>query len=175
MRLTKAAVSLRDEGEKVIDVAFDFVFDSHEGFTRAFSKAFGIPPQEYRKRTPPILLFLPARAYDSYHANHKGEAKMTETPDVKAIFVQVVERPARKLLLKRGIAARDYFAYCDEVGRDVWGVLTSVKEALYDPSGCGCRSISSKEPPYVQGVELPLDYADDVPAGFDRSSCRRAR
>ena len=60
VRLTKAAVSLRDEGEKVIDVAFDFVFDSHEGFTRAFSRAFGIPPQEYRK-TDPSDPIVPAR------------------------------------------------------------------------------------------------------------------
>ena len=94
---------------------------------------------------------------------------MTENPDVKAIFVQVVERPARKLLLKRGIAARDYFAYCDEVGCDVWGVLTSVKEALYEPVGMWLPKHLIKEgtSQYVQGVELPLDYANDVPAGFD--------
>jgi hypothetical protein len=28
---------------------------------------------------------------------------------VKAVFVQVVERPARKVLLKRGVRATDYF------------------------------------------------------------------
>lgn len=36
LRLSKAAVKLRDEQIRVVDVAFDFVFESHEGFTRAF-------------------------------------------------------------------------------------------------------------------------------------------
>lgn len=36
IRLSRAALKLRDENPKVIDVALDFVFDSHEGFTRAF-------------------------------------------------------------------------------------------------------------------------------------------
>lgn len=45
----------------------------------------------------------------------------------KTIFVQVVERPKRKVLLKRGIKATEYFAYCEEVGCDVWGMLSSVK------------------------------------------------
>ena len=169
IRLTKAAVSLRDEDEKIIDVAFDFVFDSHEGFTRAFSRAFGIPPNEYKKRTPPIPLFLPGRAYDTYLAIQKGVAAMTDDADVKAIFVQVVERPARKMLLKRGVAAKDYFAYCDEVGCDVWGVLVSVKEALYEPVGAWLPNHLIKEgtSQYVQGVELPLDYDKAIPEGFD--------
>ena len=42
VRLSRAALRLRDEEVKIVDVAFDFVFDSHEGFTRAFSKHFGL-------------------------------------------------------------------------------------------------------------------------------------
>ena len=38
LRLSKAALELNNKRNKVIDVAFDFVFDSHEGFTRAFTK-----------------------------------------------------------------------------------------------------------------------------------------
>ena len=44
LRLTEAALMLRDGDVKVVDVAMDFVFDSHEGFTRAFSREFGMPP-----------------------------------------------------------------------------------------------------------------------------------
>jgi len=60
---------------------------------------------------------------------------MSEKTLAKAVFVQVAERPERKVLLKRGVKAEDYFAYCEEVGCDVWPVLTSVKEALYEPIG----------------------------------------
>ena len=49
LRLSRAAIKLRDDNVKIIDVAFDFVFDSHEGFTRAFSKQFGMTPQYYCK------------------------------------------------------------------------------------------------------------------------------
>lgn len=87
----------------------------------------------------------------------------------KSIFVQVIERPARKVLLKRGVAAADYFAYCEEVGCDVWGMLMSVKEALYEPVGMWLPDHLRKPGTsvYVQGVELPLDYAKPVPDGFE--------
>ena len=52
LRLSRAAVKLRDEGAKIVDVAFDFVFGSHEGFTRAFSKEFGMTPQKTSARIP---------------------------------------------------------------------------------------------------------------------------
>ncbi|MDF2802544.1 MAG: AraC family transcriptional regulator [Anaerocolumna sp.] len=48
VRLTQAALKLRDEEHKILDVALDFVFDSHEGFTRAFSKQFGLSPKRYK-------------------------------------------------------------------------------------------------------------------------------
>jgi len=169
LRLTRAALTLRTGETRIIDVALDFVFDSHEGFTRAFSREFGLAPRDYRQRTPPISLFMPVKAFDSYQALRKGARKMTESAKIKAVFVQVIERPARKLLLKRGIAALDYFAYCEEVSCDIWALLTSVREALYEPVGLWLPKHLIKEGTslYVQGVEVPLDYTNDVPPGCD--------
>jgi len=167
LRLTKAALTLRDQDKKVLDVALDFVFDSHEGFTRAFSREFGITPHRYQKRPIPLWLFLPYSARDRYLFYTKGERTM-ETKETSTIFVQVIERPARKLILKRGKKAEEYFAYCEEVGCDIWGLLTSVKEALYEPVGLWLpkklRPAGTSE--YVQGVEVPADYAGAVPEGF---------
>lgn len=170
LRLSKAALVLRDEQPRVIDVAFDFVFSSHEGFTKAFSKKFGISPRKYIQNAPPIGLFMPSSIRDYYLILEKGENAMNnEKKEKNTIFVQVVERPSRKLLLKRGIKATEYFAYCEEVGCDVWGVLTSVKEALYEPVGMWFPDNLIKEgtSKYVQGVELPLDYSNEIPEGFD--------
>ncbi len=169
LRLSKAAVILRDGKPKIIDVAFDFVFDSHEGFTKAFSKEFGLPPKRYEKETPPIRLFIPYRANDYLHTKREGAKFMQENKNLKAVFVQVVERPARKVMLKRGVKATEYFEYCGEVGCDIWGTLSSVKEALYEPIGmwlpeCMIKSGTSK---YVQGVELPLHYSKPIPEGFE--------
>ena len=169
LRLTGAALALRDEEHKIIDVALDFVFDSHEGFTRAFSKEFGLTPKKYSRNTPPIQLFMPEKVFDTYYALRKGGTNMSEKRATKTVFVQVIERPARKVLLKRGIKAADYFAYCEEVGCDVWALLSSVKEALYEPIGMWLprHLIKDGTSLYVQGVELPLNYSNAVPAGYE--------
>ncbi len=168
LRLSKAAMVLRDSKPKVIDVAFDFVFDSHEGFTKAFSKQFGLSPKSYSKAAPPISLFIPYPANDYRHTKLKGDKPMRENQNLKPVFVQVIERPARKVLLKRGIKAPGYFEYCEEVGCDIWGVLSSVKEALYEPIGMWLPpSLRKDGSEYVKGVELPLDYSKPVPEGFE--------
>jgi len=169
LRLTKAALILRDEKVKVLDVALDFVFDTHEGFTRAFSKEFGISPKRYAKRTPPVKLFMPYSVRDYYRFLERGVSKMDKQPNANTVFVQVIERPQRKMILKRGIVAQDYFAYCEEVGCDIWGTLSSVKEALNEPMGLWLPEsmVKSGTSTYVQGVEVPSDYDGEVPDGFD--------
>jgi len=169
LRLSKAALCLRDNRAKVIDVAFDFVFDSHEGFTRAFTRQFGIPPRKYSEDPKPIKLFMPYRIRDYYLTMQKGEIGMSEKKETKTVFVQVVERPARKLILKRGIKADNYFDYCEEVGCDIWGILVSIKEAMYEPAGMWLpdKMIKPGTSKYVQGVEVPQDYSGEVPDGFD--------
>lgn len=169
IRLSKAAIKIRDENTRVIDVALDFVFDSHEGFTRAFSKQFGMTPSYYSKHTPPIKLFMPNRIRDYYLNLQKGESTMSKKAAANTVFVQVVERPARKLILKRGINATHYFEYCEEVGCDVWGILSSIKEAIYEPVGMWLPKNLRKPGTsvYAQGVEVPEDYSGVIPEGFD--------
>ncbi|NCB74328.1 MAG: AraC family transcriptional regulator [Clostridia bacterium] len=168
LRLSKAALVLRDSKSKVIDVAFDFVFDSHEGFTKAFSRQFGLSPKSYAKGVPPISLFIPYLASDYRRTKLEGANKMQENKNLKPVFVQIVERPSRKVLLRRGIKAPGYFEYCDEVGCEVWGVLSSVKEALYEPIGMWLPlSMRKSGSEYVQGIELPLDYDKPVPEGYE--------
>jgi len=169
LRLSRAAVKLRDENTRVIDVALDFVFDSHEGFTRAFSKQFGMSPRHYSKNAPPLKLFMPTRIRDYYLMLQKGEEAMTEETHVNAVFVQVVDRPERKLILKRGTKATHYFEYCEEVGCDIWDVLCGVKDALYEPIGMWLPENLRKPGTsvYAQGVEMPFDYSGEVPEGFE--------
>ncbi|MEG0378554.1 MAG: helix-turn-helix domain-containing protein, partial [Eubacterium sp.] len=73
IRLSQAALKLRDSDAKVVDVALDFVFDSHEGFTRAFSKTFGITPHRYSKDPPAIKLYMPTPVKDWYLTMKEGE------------------------------------------------------------------------------------------------------
>ncbi len=169
LRLSRAAVKLRDHHGKIIDVALDFVFDSHEGFTRAFSKHFGVTPQYYAKKAPPLKLFMPSRIRDYYLILEKGVNHMHKSNNANTVFVQVIERPARKCILKRGIKATHYFEYCEEVGCDVWGVLSSIKEGLYEPIGMWLPENLRKPGTsiYAQGVEVPENYSGEIPDGFD--------
>ncbi|MZP31335.1 helix-turn-helix domain-containing protein [Heliobacterium undosum] len=168
-RLSQAALRLRDTPSRVLEVALDAIFESHEGFTRAFSKQFGITPENYRKHTPPLPLFMPGSVRDQYLHMLKGEKTMKEKADTCTIFTQVVERPQRKLILLRGRKAADYFAYCEEVGCDVWGILCSLKGALYEPVGMWLpeKLRRSGTSVYAQGVEMPVDYAGPIPEGME--------
>lgn len=164
-RLTQAAKALWNQDNRVIDVAFDFVFDSHEGFTKAFSRKFGMAPRRYSRETPAVPFFLPNRVFDRSVIKKEREKMST----MNTVFVQVIERPVRKILLLRGKTAEGYFEYCEEVGCDVWGVLSSVKEALYEPIGMWLPSamIPAGTSKYVQGVELPMDYDKAAPEGYE--------
>ena len=94
---------------------------------------------------------------------------ITENPNVNTVFVQVVDRPKRKLILKRGIKAADYFAYCEELGCDIHAELCDIKDALYEPAGMWLPENMRKPGTsvYVMGVEMAADYNGEVPEGYE--------
>jgi AraC family transcriptional regulator len=51
LRLERAASQLLLRKPNVLEVALDNGFASHEVFTRAFSRRFGVPPREWRERS----------------------------------------------------------------------------------------------------------------------------
>ena len=163
LRLSKSALRLRDEKIKVIDIAFDTGFDSVDGYQRAFYKEFGCNPHEYAICHTPIYLFTP---YGVKYTNIKEKKNMSE---VKNVFIQVIEKPERKVIIKRGKEAADYFKYCEEVGCDVWGLLSSIKSICGEPVCLWLpkKYIKENTSEYVQGVEVPMDYTGQIPEGFD--------
>ena len=169
MRLSRAAVKLQGGDVKIVDVAFDFVFESHEGFTRAFSRQFGMSPRRFSKNKPPVKLFMPELMRDYYLRLQKGENEMTTKANANTVFVQVIDRPARKLILKRGIKATHYFEYCEEVGCDIWDELCGIKDALYEPMGVWLPKnlVKTGTSVYAMGVEMPEDYSGPVPEEYD--------
>ena len=163
LRLSKSALRLRDEKTKIINVAFDYGFESVDGYQRAFYKEFGCNPYEYSMRPTPIYLFKP---YGIKYANRKESKKLSE---VKNVFVQVIEKPKRKVIIKRGKEATEYFKYCEEVGCDVWGLLCSMKSISGEPVCLWLpkKHIIAGTSEYVQGVEVAADYSGEIPEGFD--------
>ena len=171
-RLIQSAYALRHDKKRVIDVALDFLFDSHEGFTRAFSHTFGITPKKYANFKKPEGWMVPQR-YLNRHITKSEEKDMEENTTV--IFTQIVERPARKLILKRSKKATHYFEYCEEVGcgdnnnSKPWEFLSKIKEALHEPVGVWLpdNMRPAETGLYAHGVEVSADYAGEIPEDFD--------
>ena len=163
LRLSKSALRLRDEKVKIIDVAFDTGYESVDGYQRAFYKEFGCNPYEYSVCPTPIYLFKP---YGIKYAQKKEETEMSE---VKSVFLQVVDKPGRKVIIKRGKEATEYFKYCEEVGCDVWGLLCSMKAISGEPVCLWLPKnyIKAGTSEYVQGVEVATDYSGEIPDGFE--------
>ncbi len=163
LRLSKSAIRLRDESCKIIDTALELGFGSVDGYQRAFFREFGCNPKEYAKSPVPLYLFTP------YGVKYRTLRKEKQMETVKSVFVQVIEKPERKVLIKRGVKAADYFAYCEEVGCDVWGLLQSIKSISGEPVclWLPAKYIAPGTSEYVQGVEVPVTYDGVVPDGFD--------
>lgn len=162
LKLSKSALKLRDENCKILDVAMYMGFGSVDGYQRAFRREFGCNPKEYSTSPVPIWLFTPYLISDK-------ERKQSEMSEIRNIFIQVIEKPARKVIVKRGIHANEYWSYCNEVGCDVWGLLTSIKSISGEPV-CLWLPKHLRKPvtnEYVQGVEIESDYTGSVPEGFD--------
>ena len=162
LKLSKSALKLRDEHCQILDVAMEMGFGSADGYQRAFRREFGCNPREYSNSPVPIWLFTP------YLLENK-ERKATVMNETRNIFIQVIEKPARKVIIKRGIKATEYWTYCQEVGCDVWGLLSSIKSISGEPV-CLWLPEHLRNPienEYVQGVEVELDYSGIIPEGFE--------
>ncbi|MDD6612566.1 MAG: AraC family transcriptional regulator [Clostridiales bacterium] len=164
LRLSRSAVRLKQENCRIIDVAFELGFGSVDGYTRAFHREFGCNPSTYARHPVPIPLFIPYGA--KFRELRKDEIDMKQ---VQSVFIQVIQKPERKVIIKRGKTAEDYFAYCEEVGCDVWGMLMSMTSLCGEPV-CLWLPEPYRTPGtsvYVQGVEVAAEDSVPVPEGFD--------
>jgi AraC-like DNA-binding protein len=163
-RLSQSALRLRDEKCKVIDLAYDTGYDSVDGYQRAFQNEFGCNPRKYAQSPIPLPLFTP------YGVKFRTLWKETQTMKNTAnVFIQVIDKPERKVIIKRGIKASEYWDYCQEVGCNVWGILTSMKSLCGEPV---CLWLPEAYRPqgtseYVQGVEVTCEDPGVIPDGFD--------
>ena len=170
LRLTRAAVELRDCGGKILDAALAGGYDSHDGFTRAFKRQFKITPQRYSREKPAVHYFIhyPVKSY--YHLLN-GEKEMNNEKVSRTVTITAVERPARKLILLRAekTTGGDYFAFCEERDCDWEGVLNSIPEK-FSPAALltlpqGLVTIGTSDT--AAGVEVPIDYSKPIPEGYD--------
>lgn len=85
------------------------------------------------------------------------------------VFITLTNRDKRKVIIKRGIKADNYFDYCHEVGCDTWEILSGIKSLYDEPVAMWLPDhlIKPNTSKYVQGVEVAFDDKVIVPIGFE--------
>ena len=163
-RLTCSARWIKERDCIVTDAAMDTGFGSVDGYQRAFRRAFGVNPGEYRATHQPIGFFTP------YGVKYREPRKETISMEhVTSVFIQKIHKPARRAVIRRGVKADNYFDYCEEVGCEIWGLLESMDSLCGEPV-CLWLPDAFRLPRtsvYVQGVEIPAAGDAIVPEGFD--------
>lgn len=169
LRMTKSAEELLEQEKNVLDVALDACFDSHEGYTKAFSHIFGVSPNQYKKGMTPIPLFIPypVETYYKYLRN-KGVNQMEEDKPFLCMITPI-ERPKRKLMVLRSREAQDYWSYCEEMGCEWEGLFNSLPDKMDTAAILNLPEFLQKEGYHdvASGIELPWDYTGLVPDGCE--------
>lgn len=104
-KLQHAIVDLL-EGKKVLDVSLLYAFDSHEGFTRAFTKLFGVAPRTVRKHLPAYK--VPDRVA-FYKNERRKEMEISKKDNLQDNMQQLVYEVLSEALLEASEG------YCTEI------------------------------------------------------------
>lgn len=183
-KLAFALVEVRDTSRSFLDIALDCGFSSHEAFTRAFKKTYGVTPTVFRQNPTPVVLRTQIRPYDCYFLGMKEHSAKQSTEEVKIYFVTI---PAHKFLHvknRESIGYWDFWRKMAEIpGCDcetVCGLLGSIPNKLDDMGDTDLSSGSGQIMGFINdpagricswgiplaesyGVRLPADYNGPIP------------
>ena len=183
-KLAFALKAVRDSNDSLISIALDYVFSSPEAFSRAFRKAYGTSPREYRRNPKPVVLRTIIKPFDCYLMKNGCSGTEGTAGDIKIYFVSI---PSHKFLHIRNYESIGYWDFWQKQSRipgmdceTVCGLLDSVPDKLDDLGGSQLNSGSGQIMGFLNhpagricswgiplaecyGVRLPADYAGEVP------------
>lgn len=162
-RLAFALKEVRDSEKSLLDIALAYGFSSQEAFTRAFRRAYGVPPGEYRRNPRPVVLRTKLRPIDRYFFGTEEIGMIGSCQGVKIYFVTI---PAHKFLYLEDRESNGYWDFwqrqAEIPGQDydtVCGLLDSIKGKLDDSGGseanCGSGQMERPERPSVRLGDPP--------------------
>jgi len=170
------------QGRKIIDVAADYGFETHGGFTKAFKKCFGYPPSLYRLHIP-ITLPRPANLAKLKFYNEKLE--MNEKLEVNEVLrvnevlkmnggikmqVQIKEMKPFTIV---GYASRhklpgvksmsDLVGFYDTINKDYAAELTTLYKTYTRSKHCEvilCMDVSEEPDAFTYMIGVGVDHVD---------------
>lgn len=169
-KISAAVLDLRDNKERILDIAIKYCFSSQEAFTRSFVSVYGLTPSLYRRMPRPLPLLVKRNTYNPYYLG-LGEVNM-EKEVLKDVQVNIQVLPEHKFIGLRNLNVDNYFdfwAFQEKVkGLDchtVCGFLESIKS--YNGQIGGWFYENGKKG-YLYGIEVPADYNNDnIPKGME--------
>ncbi|WP_349672818.1 helix-turn-helix domain-containing protein [Lacrimispora sp.] len=179
-RMAKTADSLLQSDKKILDIALDLGFSSHEHFSRTFKNTFGLTPDEYRKNPQTLNRMTKPELLLHYTLVDEGVPLITDGI-VLEVNRRVITQPIRYIGLKKDIPLHYIDGLGTESGIDPLAALwqdfhrqksTMLRLSEYD-SEIGVAYSSSKEGcfSYFAGTQSePGDTPDsficwELPAG----------
>ena len=128
LRLERAVLRLKVSPDSVLQIALEAGFATHETFTRAFTRQFGINPSEFRG----VLREYRRNAFEVM-GSHSFPGYTDETPltlrfDMHKEPVTVEKTPSRHLLFVRHIGYEGLLADADSF-LDLWNELFAFADA----------------------------------------------
>jgi len=170
-RLSESARELLTTHRRILDIAFDFQFNNHETFSRAFKRMFGVQPSQWRSRgVIPFRSLLPPLTLDYLtHINQGGVSQPhvieSETTYLRGLMSQETGNiPGLWLNLKQILDS----ASSPIKSHAAYGVHTTLqnKDSFYF-AGVEVHPLAPKNPPLVTLTLPPGPYVQFNHKGTD--------
>ena len=142
-------------GEKIIDVAMEYGFETHAGFTKAFHKFFGCPPSLYR-------LHMPSKSVEpaTVETVRRGIKMHFEIKEIKPFTV--AGYPSRHQL--PGVSGiGDIPVFWDKINLDFAAGLSTLHHSYTKSQHCEtalCFDIDDEQGCFTYMVGVGVDEAD---------------
>lgn len=152
---------------RILNIALDSGYSSHEGYLKAFKGTFHITPSEYKsgKYFIPLFHFYPIKNY----YNHICKRKDNQMTENNYCFVTPVHREKRKLIFLRSKKATEYFSFCEEAGCDWEGLLNSNPHKLDTAALLTLPEFLLKDGygKIACGIEVPICFDGTIPSEYE--------
>ena len=150
-------------GRKIVDIAFDYGFETHSGFTKAFTRYFGCAPEKYRTHAsfnvPKIPILEKTKLY--VNGGIVMEPKMIKKPEIKiaGFCVKTVTKDGENMK----VIPKFWQDYCFNGRQEKLHKETFLKNHV-EYGACFPENPENGEFEYVIGVEvkegavIPAEY-----------------
>ncbi|OME94666.1 MULTISPECIES: AraC family transcriptional regulator [Paenibacillus] len=160
-KLHLAAERLSYSNDKIADIAYDYGFESHDVFGRAFKRMYGLTPENYRKRR----FLLPTFHAVNLAQQQKGAVAMIKTKP----HTMIVTKPAMKLIgiecrFEDGVSSPDLWKQYFDEWQQTFGNIAHLrvepeKEIDY------ALTVDRDESGYTYFIGIEVTSVDHVPPG----------